>query len=175
MTPSGATPNVRIYSANGLYDPDVTGIGHQPRGFDQIKTMYDHYYVRQSKITVDFSNLDGVYAMTCGVALIDNNTQHTSMADYAEGANCKFIRLSPSGGSKTTGTVTLTCDTARFTGRGKNSDSMTSACTGMPSEGVYFHIFVDNDAGATSGGGVSMRPVIDYVTKFLECKVPPES
>ncbi len=174
MSPDALGVPVRIYSANGLYDPDVTGIGHQPRGFDQIKTMYDHYHVLQSKITVDFSNLDTVYAMTVGVAIVDRNAAHTAVTDYAEGANCKFIRLSPAGGSKDTGTVTLTCDTRRFSGRGRNSDAMTAACTGMPSDGIYFHIFVDNDAGVASGG-VSMRPVIDYVTKFIECKVPSES
>ena len=34
-----------IFNLNSLYDPDRTGVGHQPRGFDQIKTLYNRYRV----------------------------------------------------------------------------------------------------------------------------------
>lgn len=51
---AGATA-VHIYRTNGLFDPDLTGVGHQPRGFDQLMPLYDNYVVIGAKITVRFS------------------------------------------------------------------------------------------------------------------------
>lgn len=36
-------------SVNGLFDPNITHIGHQPRGFDQYMSFFDHYIVLESK------------------------------------------------------------------------------------------------------------------------------
>lgn len=40
------------FGANNMFDPDYTGGGHQPRGFDQWMLNYHHYTVVGSKITI---------------------------------------------------------------------------------------------------------------------------
>ncbi len=47
---SGTTFNV--YRANGAFDPDLTGAGHQPHGFDQWMTAYTHFTVVSSTMQV---------------------------------------------------------------------------------------------------------------------------
>lgn len=39
-----------IFSCNGMYDPNITGTGHQPMYFDQFSALYDHYTVLKSKM-----------------------------------------------------------------------------------------------------------------------------
>ena len=39
---------------NGVYDPDLTGTGHQPRGFDQMAALYGYYAVKSSTCRVRF-------------------------------------------------------------------------------------------------------------------------
>jgi len=41
-----------VFRANGIYDPNYTGTGHQPMGFDQWAALYNHYVVLGAKMTV---------------------------------------------------------------------------------------------------------------------------
>lgn len=40
-----------VFNANDMRDPNATGIGHQPRGFDEAMLGYEHFTVVGSKIT----------------------------------------------------------------------------------------------------------------------------
>jgi len=51
-TGTGGQSNYYVLSANGLFDPNISGTGHQPYGFDQWMTMYDHYTVLNCWIEV---------------------------------------------------------------------------------------------------------------------------
>jgi len=46
----------RIFMANGMYDTDVSGTGHQPYGYDTLATQYNQWTVLRSKITVTVYN-----------------------------------------------------------------------------------------------------------------------
>lgn len=68
-----------VFSANGCYDPDVSGSGTQPRGYDQLCSaggLYSAYIVLGSKITVNFiSQASDVTGIThVGVSLRTSST-----------------------------------------------------------------------------------------------------
>ncbi len=43
-----------VFTCNGMYDPNITGTGHQPMYFDQMSAIYDHYTVFKSEIVYEF-------------------------------------------------------------------------------------------------------------------------
>ncbi len=49
---AGATGSLLI-AGNSCFDPDKTGVGHQPLGFDQFVGFYNRYRVHKSEITVE--------------------------------------------------------------------------------------------------------------------------
>jgi len=51
---SGASVSYE-FRANDVYDPDLTGSGHQPMGFDQMAALYDHFTVLGSTCKVSFA------------------------------------------------------------------------------------------------------------------------
>lgn len=53
---SGATAIDQVFRANSMYDPDLTGVGNQPRGFDQWSAFYARYMVVECGIHVQVSH-----------------------------------------------------------------------------------------------------------------------
>lgn len=49
---SGVTIAEHRFSANGLFDPDETGTGHQPLLFDEYALLYNSYNVVSSRIKI---------------------------------------------------------------------------------------------------------------------------
>jgi len=46
------------FSCNGLHDPNITGVGHQPYGYDQMGFLYNHYEVLSSRIKITVPSSD---------------------------------------------------------------------------------------------------------------------
>jgi len=55
LDPSAGAFGTYVFCPSSLYDPNYTGVGHQPMGFDQLAAVYAHYAVTKCKITVSFS------------------------------------------------------------------------------------------------------------------------
>ena len=53
------SPSSYVFRSNSCFDPNVTGTGTQPRGYDQIMTMYQFIAVREAQIEVWFQPRDG--------------------------------------------------------------------------------------------------------------------
>lgn len=56
----GGIPGSHVFRSNSCYDPNFTGVGHQPRGFDQIMAMYQYCAVREAQIEIWFQSTDGL-------------------------------------------------------------------------------------------------------------------
>lgn len=88
----GAAQNAIDFSGNSAYDPDVTGVGHQPNGFDQFTALYDKYRVMGSSIKIWFvANESTVAAANCVVSVAPSTSAGvgTSINLLAEQARAK--------------------------------------------------------------------------------------
>lgn len=76
-----------LFRANGIYDPNFTGIGHQPMGHDQWSNIYNHYQVIESTCTIKPAICDDrIY----GINLVANNTEPSWTANL-ESKGCKYV------------------------------------------------------------------------------------
>jgi len=69
----------QYFRCNGLFDPDITGTGHQPLGFDQLMTIYTSYVVLGAKIKCTFFGREDTNSSMSGVVGIyqDDSTSNT--------------------------------------------------------------------------------------------------
>lgn len=159
------------FSANGCYDPDISGTGHQPRGFDQYMAMYDHFQVIGSKCRVSFVSAEN--PGTVGITLRDTPTVTGSYLDSLEAPadNNTFTMIAS---QQEPHHLTLNYSQKKFFGTGELDNNYRGTVGANPSEQAYFHIFatdIDDLVGIT----VNTLVVIDYIVIFSEPKPPPQS
>jgi hypothetical protein len=89
-----------VFKLNGMFDPNTTGTGHQPYGFDQMMNIYQRYCVLRSRYKVAFSPSNDRINVGCIAA----STVTTTVADAAtynlaaESPHSRTKALSFSGG-----------------------------------------------------------------------------
>ena len=50
----GVCGSEKVYRLNSLFDPDLSGVGHQPYGYDQLMAIYQRYKVIYCDVEVGF-------------------------------------------------------------------------------------------------------------------------
>jgi len=90
------TSSEQDFRANSVYDPDSTGLGHQPMYFDQLAAIYKQYIVHKCEIEVEFHNptADG---MVVGLAFGPNSHTSLTVSELMERPNCVLTTVSNSG------------------------------------------------------------------------------
>jgi hypothetical protein len=171
---SGVTPGLNVYSANGLYDPDITGTGHQPRGFDQLIALYDHYVVMKSKCVVEFMGSSGAsnLGQVGGVQLQSSSTAQSDYIDYAEQARCLFgitPRTLTSGGLTEPLRHEMHFDAHSFMGIPDpiSATKLQGTVAANPSDQAFYHVFAQTIDGSTSGSQYALVS-IEYDAVFFE-------
>jgi len=161
-----------VYSANGLYDPDITGTGHQPMGFDQIMPMYQHYTVIGARIKVVSYNYDGTYPQIAGIKVSGSATVEADYAKSFENGLCVWKTLNKNGTGGEIKTLTSHVSIGKFMGRHNilSEDDFRGTDSANPDEQVYFHVFTAPHAYGANAENVIHKITIDYIAVFTEPK-----
>ena len=79
----------QVFSMNSIFDPNVTGGGHQPLGHDQWANFYSNYEVKSSRITINILPLD---TNVCRFSIFPSESS-TSSGDSTAGAEQPYTLL----------------------------------------------------------------------------------
>lgn len=141
----GASPVAYVFSANGLFDPDVTGTGHQPMGFDQLSAFYQHHTVMNSSVTVGFANMDAATFVNAAVAVQRSSSTLGSYPRLIEAGNVVhgYMGGISGGGGPPPMTLKQAVNIAKWQGVPNPLDDSTLRGTpsANPTTGVYFVLY----------------------------------
>jgi hypothetical protein len=181
-TSVGTTSSFQI-CANGLYDPYLSGSGHQPLGFDQMAAYYNHYVVKKARMRASFALTsdpgNGVGWLVYGITRSDDTTVPTDWRTLVEEGNTEwgFCKFRPRTSYKNF-TVSLNLDVSKFfqTKDVQAKDSLTALVSANPSDTAVFTAWVAwVDTSETSTVTVSVAYHVDFDAQFFEPKNLPAS
>lgn len=162
-----------VFSANGIYDTDITGVGHQPTGFDQYMLMYDHYKVLGSKISVKFVPITGTGVadnqQIVSIKLQDTPSTYTDFRIGIENGQSCWSVIQSGNGSRTKNLTKTFSSKHTFPNR-IASDSIVGSATANPSEQMFYVISSQALFGSHDPAAFNMLVVIDFIVSFTERK-----
>jgi len=169
LTSTAGAVSTYVFAVNGLYDPNITGTGHQPMGFDQLMIFYNHYCVTKCKISLVATNAS---AAPCQIVIRQDagSTPITVIDRILEiGAN-SYTHLDVSGTTNSQKELKMSMDIAQLQGISRSALTADSTLRGdasqNPTELSYAHIQVFSAAGFTAT--VNFDILFEMQAYFLE-------
>lgn len=169
LVSSSGVPAFQRFRANGIYDPNQTGVGHQPMYYDQCALLYNHWKVIGSKISVKFvPTLSTTVPQHVGILADDDTNNSSIVTTLQEQTDTRKSAIAWAPGKPTTLTNKFSARKIYGPGIGGNT-RLEGDTTADPTEQFYFTIFnapLDNATGV----GVDCIVTIDYIVLWTEQK-----
>jgi hypothetical protein len=151
ITSGASAAGTYVFSANGIFDPDITGSGGQPMGFDQMMTFFNHYTVLKSRIRVVFMTNATALRATVALSTSGSSTAVSVIENLVENGDITFQILEYAGAMGGTATMrrevaSTAFQTVRFA---TDNPDLSGDVASNPTEQVYYHLSVWNSASAT--------------------------
>lgn len=170
--PVGGVLDLHAFSANGIYDVDITGTGHQPLGRDQwADNFYNHYKVIKSKCTIKMVNefVGSGAPVVSGAYLSDDLSVPTAWTTLTESGRGGYNVTTP-GNTEQHKLSTAYSAKQFFKGQGTNWAALGSAVGANPTDQAYYIIYAQSADESNTFVARTYIVTIDYVVQFSEPK-----
>lgn len=169
----------QIFRGNGAYDPDYTGAGGQPTGYDQWSAFYAKYRVIASSVSVKFVSQSSTAVSYSSICYVVPSKQIYSPGSITakELITNKYARYrinASSSGSDAVSNVRHYISTKKITGTPEDKDEhYTAAVTTTPAEEWYWSVGVVPLNYAVSSTDVSVHALVtvNYYIEFFDRKL----
>lgn len=166
LNPGVGAITTLAFSANGLFDPYLALGGHQPRGFDQMMTMFQKYTVIGSRIKVSFNTLSTIPSIFVVATREAGAPFESTYVNYLENGNCVYKAYQPGQGS--TPTLTQSYSPRKFNSIKDTLDNgaFAGSATANPDKGADWHIVVGAADHISDAGACTIVVEISYIVVF---------
>lgn len=160
----------QVFNLNSIYDPDRTGVGHQPLGFDQWAAFYNRYRVYGVKVRWTITNRSEV---PVNVALIGNNdpTMVLGNDNLFEQSHMNKVQIGSKNGIDTK-VITKYFTPARLTGRPLVSyvsdDRYQATMINNPIETIVGHFYIANADASVQALACNCSIHITYMVELFD-------
>jgi hypothetical protein len=156
------TGTQQVMRLNSLFDPDVTGAGHQPLYFDQYAALYNRYRVLKTWVKVTFHTTTGTYngcVLPLNGSLVSTIATLTTYNTAIEQPLARWCVVPGSGALPKTIIFEIAlndlngCTEIEYLG----DDRFEAAIGANPTELMQLYIGIYNPTAATVGPNVSLE------------------
>lgn len=159
-------------SCNGLFDPDITGTGHQPMYFDNLTAIYDHYTVIGSKLTLKVSPKAAGQGPGAVAIFIndDTSTNIINIGNAVEQSSGTAARLIAPGQNEPQVLVKRWSAKQTFGGSILGNDNLQGTAAANPTEQSFFDICYQDLTSTPTSSSVQLWFELEFTAVFDELK-----
>jgi len=172
LTCSLGVINKYSFSCNSLYDPDISGGGHQPLYFDQIMALYDHYTVVSSTIKVTACAAGATTVPTIIGVMVDDDASTAPVTNFSTMMEQSNVTKRITTGSNTnsyTFNRKWSANEMFKTVDPLSNSLLQGSASGSPVEQSSYTLFIQS-IDETSTSQVNFVCEIEYLAVFAELK-----
>lgn len=167
-----ATTGMYRFNLNSIYDPNQSGVGHQPYGFDTLATLYNRYRVIACgwRIQVNWQTNQTAQPVLVGAIPANEVLTFNSLSELRENPRAKYI-------SQNYGAESLVLSGKSYipslVGRTKPQymadDRYQATMTTSPNELAILNVLTGPN-GSDSPGSATLQIVLEYTVEFFDIK-----
>jgi len=158
-----------VFDLSSVYDPDVTGTGHQPLGHDQIAVFFERYQVISIDYQIVFFNRSTANPARVGIRASDSASTDTDPDVLIENGNSQWTLLSLATGGQAVQTFSGSIQVHEVHGVTKSqylaNDDYGATFGSNPSERAFLHVYSDGLGNDTDPVDVAVKLV--YHTRCM--------
>lgn len=144
------------WNLNSIFDPNLSGIGHQPYGHDTMSDIYNRYRVFRVDYAISAYNTDGSINYSVVAALPANEAVGTlnGITELMESPRAKYITQAPNASLKVLrGSVNLPSLAGRTKAQYMADDRYQATFGASPAEQLVLNVMAGTIAGTGGNGG----------------------
>lgn len=167
---ASSTAGTHVISANGLFDPNVTGGTDQPMGFDQLMLSYNHYVVTHAKIIATATN-SAALPSTASISVSATAAPTSVIRQIVEFGGNAMETLESKLVAGSARVLSASVDIRKIQGvkNVEDEDSLRGDASANPTEQTYFMLQGWNTQGVS--GSVTFDFIVEYTAIFKEPRV----
>jgi len=167
LTVPGSSMYQQLFNLNSIYDPNRTGIGHNPQGYTQMSVLYNRYLVTKVKILIQSSSVQQTYF----ICVTPSNGTFPGSITYEDVCEYPFSFSSPVGGGGSPNYIyNRTIGLSNLGGVSKTKylvdDRYSSIVTSDPGENMILGVFIQNPNVSSQITQVDVH--LEYTTIFYD-------
>lgn len=162
-----ASTYTRQYNLNSVFDPDRTGVGHQPMYFDQLAAVYGRYRVYAAAYEVTVSNANVPVRFV--VVPHNQSSAPSNVEDAIEtrwSQNCIVNTMSDGGGNVKT--LKRYISLKALLGEDLSDDRDQALVTASPSNVVLISAMIEALDGSSTISSINFRFKLNYYVEFFD-------
>lgn len=155
----------QVMNLNSVFDPDRSGVGHQPYGFDQLSPIYNRYRVIACSYVINaYSGSDPI---RFGVLPSNEIPPIGDMNELCENPRSRWTIQLPNGSTQTVkGSVSIPSLCGRTKSQYMADDRYQALCTANPQELALLSIYAQSLAGVNVNVNVTIT--LNYTVEFFD-------
>lgn len=161
-----------IFNLNSCFDPDRTGIGHQPMGYDQLAGLYNKYRVISCgwRVQLPLSSGANAYSVGC-LPSNDASIVWNDFGEMTEVSRTKYITQNSGAPAATlSGKINLATLVGKTKSQYMSDDTFAANVLTSPSEVMLLYLQTFSTGTGLATGGINLQVLLEFTVEYFDPK-----